>query len=95
MLFRSTLRMPDLKERKEDILLFANFFLDQANKELDKHLELQLHYSVNLEILKSKIINAGIQGKLTEQLPEEGTAEELDVYKRQISYRKTKGLLAK
>lgn len=33
-----TLRMPDLKERKEDILLFANFFLDQANKELDKHL---------------------------------------------------------
>lgn len=33
-----TLRMPDLKERREDILLFANFFLDQANKELDKQL---------------------------------------------------------
>lgn len=33
-----TLRMPDLKERKEDILLFANFFLDQANRELDKQL---------------------------------------------------------
>lgn len=33
-----TLRMPDLKERKEDILIFANFFLDQANKELDKQL---------------------------------------------------------
>lgn len=33
-----TLRMPDLKDRKEDILLFANFFLDQANKELDKQL---------------------------------------------------------
>ena len=33
-----TLRMPDLKERKEDFLLFAYFFLDQANKELDKHL---------------------------------------------------------
>lgn len=33
-----TLRMPDLKDRKEDILLFANFFLDQANQELDKHL---------------------------------------------------------
>lgn len=30
--------MPDLKDRNEDILLFANFFLDQANKELDKHL---------------------------------------------------------
>ena len=27
-----TLRMPDLKDRNEDILLFANFFLDQANK---------------------------------------------------------------
>lgn len=33
-----TLKMPCLKDRKEDILLFANFFLDQANKELDKHL---------------------------------------------------------
>lgn len=33
-----TLRMPDLKDRREDILLFANFFLDQANQELDKQL---------------------------------------------------------
>lgn len=33
-----TLRMPTLKERGEDILLFANFFLDQANRELDKQL---------------------------------------------------------
>lgn len=33
-----TLRMPSLKDRPEDILLFANFFLDQANKELDKDL---------------------------------------------------------
>ncbi len=33
-----TLRMPSLKERQEDILLFANFFLDQANRELDKNL---------------------------------------------------------
>ena len=33
-----TLRMPSLKERQEDILLFANFFLDQANRELDKDL---------------------------------------------------------
>ena len=33
-----TLRMPSLNERREDILLFANFFLDQANKELDKNL---------------------------------------------------------
>lgn len=33
-----TLRMPALKERQEDILLFANFFLDQANRELERHL---------------------------------------------------------
>ena len=33
-----TLRMPDLKERPEDILLFANFFLDQANRELERDL---------------------------------------------------------
>lgn len=33
-----TLRMPELKDRREDILLFANFFLDQANRELDKQL---------------------------------------------------------
>lgn len=33
-----TLHIPNLKDRREDILLFANLFLDQANKELDKHL---------------------------------------------------------
>lgn len=38
---------------------------------------LQMQYSSDLEVLKSKIIDAGIQGKLTEQLPKDGTAEEL------------------
>lgn len=33
-----TLYMPALKERPEDILLFANFFLDQANRELERDL---------------------------------------------------------
>lgn len=33
-----TLYMPALKERQDDILLFANFFLDQANKELGRDL---------------------------------------------------------
>lgn len=33
-----TLRMPQLKDRREDILLFANFFLNQANREMDKQL---------------------------------------------------------
>lgn len=39
--------------------------------------DMQSQYSSDLEILKSKIIDAGIQGKLTEQFPEDGTAEEL------------------
>lgn len=38
---------------------------------------LQSQYQDNLVTLKSKIIDAGIQGKLTEQLPEDGTAEDL------------------
>lgn len=33
-----TLRMPSLKDRPEDIMLFANFFLDQANRELERNL---------------------------------------------------------
>ncbi len=33
-----TLRIPSLKERREDILLFANHFLAQANKELNKQM---------------------------------------------------------
>lgn len=38
---------------------------------------LQVQYFTNLTILKSKMIDAAIQGKLTEHLPEDGTGEEL------------------
>ena len=34
-----TLIMPTLKERKEDIMMFAEFFLEQANQELNKNIE--------------------------------------------------------
>lgn len=44
---------------------------------LDKIDKLRLTYLSNLKILKNKLIDAGIQGKLTEQLPEDGTAEDL------------------
>lgn len=44
---------------------------------LDSIDTLQSQYQDNLVTLKSKIIDAGIQGKLTEQLPEDGTAEDL------------------
>ena len=33
-----TLRMPSLQERRDDIMLFANFFLDRANRELGREL---------------------------------------------------------
>lgn len=71
-----TLRMPTLKERGEDILLFANFFLDQANKELDKQLIgfdakasralLDYHWPGNLRQMKNIIKRATLlaQGSL-------------------------------
>ncbi len=62
------LRVPDLKDRKEDILLFANFFLDQANKELNKHLIgfdinssqalLNYHWPGNLRQMKNMVKRA-------------------------------------
>lgn len=41
---------------------------------------LQSQYYSDQEVLKNKLIDAATQGKLTEQLPEEGTAE--DLYKQ-------------
>lgn len=51
--------------------------VQQAFTALDTVDELQTQYADNLTVLKSKLIDAAIQGKLTEQLPEDGTAEEL------------------
>lgn len=51
--------------------------IDEAFLLLSTLEELQLQYDNDLEVLKSKIIDAGIQGKLTEQLLEDGDAEEL------------------
>lgn len=51
--------------------------VDEIFKLLDKIDTLQGQYQNNVEVLKSKIIDAGIRGQLTEQLPEDGTAEEL------------------
>lgn len=70
-----TLHMPQLKERREDILLFANLFLDQANREMDKRLigfddkackVLQdYHWPGNLRQLKNVVRRATLlaQGK--------------------------------
>ena len=51
--------------------------IDQAFSVLDIIDTLQAQYANNLTTLKAKLIDAAIQGKLTEQLPEDGTAEEL------------------
>ena len=51
--------------------------VQQTFSVLDTIDELQTKYADNLTVLKSKLIDAAIQGKLTEQLPEDGTAEEL------------------
>ncbi|MDO5138291.1 MAG: restriction endonuclease subunit S [Oscillospiraceae bacterium] len=51
--------------------------IDQAFSLLDTIDALQAQYADNLTALKAKLIDAAIQGKLTKQLPEDGTAEEL------------------
>ncbi len=51
--------------------------IKQAFSALDTIDALQAKYADNLTVLKSKLIDAAIQGKLTEQLPEDGTADEL------------------
>ena len=51
--------------------------IEQAFSALDTIDALQAQYADNLTVLKSKLIDAAIQGKLTEQLPEDGTAEGL------------------
>ena len=51
--------------------------IEKAFTLIDTVDKLQAEYALNQEVLKSKLIDAAIQGKLTEQLPEDGTAEEL------------------
>ena len=51
--------------------------LDEAFNILKFIEHMQKEYTVNTAILKSKLINAAIQGKLSERFPEDGTAENL------------------
>ena len=64
--------LPSLPVQKRIVSIIHSAF-----SVLDTIDTLQSQYQDNLATLKSKIIDAGIQGKLTEQLPEDGTAEEL------------------
>lgn len=68
----SPIPLPPVEEQKRIVQK-----IKEAFELLDNIDAMQQQYSLDLEVLKSKIIDAGIQGKLTEQLPEDGTAEEL------------------
>ena len=71
--FESTLiSLPPLAEQKRIVERVEETF-----RLLDAIDEAQEKYSADAESLKAKLITAGIQGKLTEQLPSDGTAEEL------------------
>ena len=76
IIFDSLLTMPiPLPPLAEQHRIVAR--IEQAFSALDTIDALQAQYADNLTVLKSKLIDAAIQGKLTEQLPEDGSAEEL------------------
>ena len=68
----SMIPVPPLPEQKRIVKRVRESF-----EILDEIARLQISYNINQDILKCKLIDAGIQGKLTEQLSEDGTAEEL------------------
>lgn len=72
MMNKIAIPVPSLEEQQRIVDVVKESF-----KILDTIDELQRAYVSDVEVLKSKLIDAGIQGKLTEQLPEDGTAEEL------------------
>lgn len=64
--------VPPIEEQKRIVSK-----VDDIYELLDTIDILQTQYASNVEVLKNKLIDAGIRGKLTEQLPEDGVAEDL------------------
>lgn len=64
--------LPPVPEQKRIVKKIEALFYELSQIE-----NLQGQYTSNQETLKSKLIDAAIQGKLTEQFTEDGTAEEL------------------
>ena len=71
-LLRGVIPIPSIVEQEQIVAK-----IEQAFSLLDTIDALQAQYADNLTVLKGKLIDAAIRGKLTEQLPEDGTAEDL------------------
>ena len=71
-LSKMMLPLPPAAEQKR-IIDKVNDILER----IDEIENLQSQYASNVEILKGKLIDASIRGKLTEQLPEDGFVKEL------------------
>lgn len=74
----SSIPLPPVKEQQRIVKKLNDVFLI-----LDNIDEFQTAYISDLEVLKSKLIDAGIRGKLTERCVEDGTAEV--IYEEEIS----------
>ena len=70
--FKGLMPMPPFEEQKRILSIIDDVV--RITSEID---DLQTKYSNDLVVLKNKIIYAGIKGKLTKQLPEDGDAETL------------------
>ena len=64
--------LPTINEQKQIVAIVGELF-----KLIDKMDEAQKKYEKDKEVLKSKIIEAGIRGKLTKQLKSDGNASDL------------------
>jgi len=64
--------LPPLEEQKR-----ISALINVAFEQIDIIDELQAKYNKDVEVLKSKVIDAATRGELTEQLPEDGNAEDL------------------
>lgn len=71
-LLNAVIPVPSIEEQKTIVGT-----LDEVFALIDSIDEDQTRYTSDVAVLKSKVIDAGIQGRLTEQLPEDGTAQEL------------------
>lgn len=71
-LLNGVIPLPSIKEQQEIVEK-----IDEVFTVLDDLDYIQMSYLADVEVLKAKLIDAGIRGSLTEQLSEDGTAEEL------------------